>query len=66
VNDTRAKGLSPDYVAGRLVSIMEVPRPRLRYSIAPDMVRSWIVPRLIPARLLDWLLGKGIGLLPGK
>ncbi|WP_092676129.1 SDR family NAD(P)-dependent oxidoreductase [Hymenobacter arizonensis] len=66
VNQTRNKGLTPEYVAGRLVKIMETPRPRLRYSIAPDMVRSWIVPRLIPARLLDWLLGRGIGLLPPK
>ncbi|MFC7670332.1 SDR family NAD(P)-dependent oxidoreductase [Hymenobacter humi] len=66
VNQTRDKGLSPEYVAGRLVSILETPRPRLRYTIAPDVLRSWIVPRLIPARVLDWLLGKGIGLLPPK
>ncbi|HEX8327065.1 MAG TPA: SDR family NAD(P)-dependent oxidoreductase [Hymenobacter sp.] len=66
VNRTRAKGLTPEYVAERLVGILETPRPRLRYSIAPDMVRSWIVPRLIPARLLDWLLGKSIGLLPAN
>ncbi|ALW83826.1 oxidoreductase [Hymenobacter sedentarius] len=66
VSNTRDKGLSADYVAERLVSILETPRPRLRYTIAPDVFRSWIVPRLLPARLFDWLLGKGIGLLPAK
>jgi hypothetical protein len=66
VNKTRAQGLTPEYVAGRLVSILETPRPKLRYTIAPDLVRSWVVPRLIPARVLDWLLGRGIGLRPPK
>ena len=66
VNHTRTQGLTPEYVAGRLVSILETPRPRLRYTIAPDVLRSWIIPRLIPDRWLDWLLGRGIGLLPPK
>ena len=64
INRTRAHGLTPEYVAGRLVRILETPRPRLRYTIAADIVRAWIVPRLVPARLLDWLIGRGIGLLP--
>ena len=66
VNRTREQGLAPEYVAGRLISILETPRPKLRYSIAPDLVRSWLVPKLIPDRLFDWMLGKGIGLLPPK
>ena len=66
VNRTRAKGLTPEYVAGRLVGILEAPRPKLRYSIAPDLLRSWLIPKLIPDRLFDWMLGKGIGLLPPK
>ncbi|HEX8656737.1 MAG TPA: SDR family NAD(P)-dependent oxidoreductase [Hymenobacter sp.] len=66
VNQTRTQGLTPEYVAGRLVRIFEAPRPRLRYTIAPDVLRSWIVPRLVPARVFDWLLGRGIGLLPKR
>ena len=66
VNRTRETGLTPEYVAGRLVRILETPRPKLRYSIAPDMVRSWLVPKLLPDRLFDWMLGKGIGLMPPK
>ena len=66
MNRTREKGLTPEYVAGRLVSILETPRPKLRYSIAPDLVRSWLIPKLLPDRLFDWMLAKGIGLLPAS
>lgn len=62
VNKTRTRGLTPEYVAGRLVQIMETPRPRLRYTIAADVFRAFIVPRLLPARALDWLLARGLGL----
>ncbi|MBT9394525.1 SDR family NAD(P)-dependent oxidoreductase [Hymenobacter sp. NST-14] len=62
VNKTRAQGLTPEYVAGRLVGILETPRPRVRYTIAADLFRAYIVPRLLPARALDWLLARGIGL----
>lgn len=62
INKTRSQGLTPDYVAGRLVQIMETPRPKLRYTIAADVLRAYIVPRLLPARALDWLLARGLGL----
>ncbi|NVO32178.1 SDR family NAD(P)-dependent oxidoreductase [Hymenobacter lapidiphilus] len=62
INKTRAQGLTPEYVAGRLVQIMEAPRPKLRYTIAADVFRAYIVPRLLPARALDWLLARGLGL----
>ncbi|SDX37877.1 SDR family NAD(P)-dependent oxidoreductase [Hymenobacter psychrophilus] len=62
INKTRSQGLTPEYVAGRLVQIMETPRPKLRYTIAADVFRAYIVPRLLPARALDWLLARGLGL----
>ena len=53
-------------MAGRLVAIIETRRPRVRYALVPDLLRAWVVPRLLPARWLDRLLGRGIGLLPPK
>ncbi|RAK69426.1 SDR family NAD(P)-dependent oxidoreductase [Hymenobacter edaphi] len=64
VQQTIAAGLTPEYVARRLVGILESPRPRVRYAIVPDVLRAWVVPRLLPARWLDRLLGRSIGLLP--
>ena len=63
VNKTRAHSLQPDYVAGRLVHILETPRPRLRYTIVPNLLRDWVMPRLLPARSLDWLMGWSMGLV---
>ncbi|OWP62725.1 oxidoreductase [Hymenobacter amundsenii] len=65
INKTRTQGLTPEYVADRLVQILETPRPKIRYTIAADVFRAYIVPRLLPARALDWLLARGIGLKPG-
>jgi NAD(P)-dependent dehydrogenase (short-subunit alcohol dehydrogenase family) len=62
VNRTRAKGFQPEYVANRLVTILETPRPRLRYTIVPDLLQGWIIPRLLPARMFDWFLGWSFGL----
>ena len=62
VNKTRAQGLTPEYVAERLVHILETRRPKVRYTIAADVFRAYVVPRLLPARALDWLLARGIGL----
>ncbi len=63
VNRTRAHGFLPEYVAGRLVAIMETPRPRLRYAIVPNLLRDWVMPRLLPARVFDWLIGWSVGLM---
>ena len=63
VNRTRAHSLQPDYVAGRLVQILETPHPRLRYAIVPNLLRDWVLPRLLPARALDWLMGWSMGLV---
>jgi NAD(P)-dependent dehydrogenase (short-subunit alcohol dehydrogenase family) len=65
VNRTRESGLSPEYVADRLVKIMETPRPQVRYTIVPDYVRN-LLTWLLPARALDRLIARGLGLRPGR
>ncbi|MCC3158471.1 SDR family NAD(P)-dependent oxidoreductase [Hymenobacter sp. 15J16-1T3B] len=66
VHKTIAQGLTPAFVAERLVGILEARRPKVRYALVPDLLRAWVVPRLLPARWLDRLLGRGIGLLPPR
>ncbi len=61
-----ARGLSVDFVGKRLVAIHEAPRPRIRYAIVPNKLIGWIVPRLLPARALDWVLGRISGLKSPK
>ncbi|RTQ48898.1 SDR family NAD(P)-dependent oxidoreductase [Hymenobacter gummosus] len=62
VDAKRRQGLSPEYVAARLVQILEARRPRLRYTIVPNRLLDTVLPGLLPARWLDWLLARGVGL----
>jgi NAD(P)-dependent dehydrogenase (short-subunit alcohol dehydrogenase family) len=66
VDAKRRQGLRPEYVAGRLVQILETRRPKLRYTIVPNRLLDTVLPGLLPARWLDWLLGRGVGLTPPR
>lgn len=65
VNRTRARGLTPEYVAEKLVAILEARSPKVRYTIVPDHWRN-LLTALLPARVLDKLIARGIGLRPPK
>jgi NAD(P)-dependent dehydrogenase (short-subunit alcohol dehydrogenase family) len=66
VERKRRGGLRPEAVAARLVSILEARRPQARYTIVPNRLLDTVLPRLLPARWLDYLLGRGVGLLPPR
>ncbi|SOD94708.1 SDR family NAD(P)-dependent oxidoreductase [Spirosoma fluviale] len=52
------RGFSIDYLGERIVDIHETPRPRIRYALVPGKLVGWIIPRLLPARVLDWVLAR--------
>lgn len=52
------RGFSIDYLGERIVEIHEASRPRIRYALVPGMLMGWILPRLLPARVLDWVLAR--------
>ncbi len=56
VQAAEARGFSIDYIGERLVQIHEAPRPKIRYALVPKKLTGWILPRLLPARALDWIL----------
>ena len=62
VESAEARGLSIDYLGRRMVEIHETPRPRVRYALVPNKLVGWTLPRLLPARAVDWLLGRVSGL----
>lgn len=62
VETAEARGFSVDYLGERIVAIYEAKQPRVRYALVPNKLMSWIVPRLLPARTLDWILGRISGL----
>ncbi|QRN93590.1 SDR family oxidoreductase [Archangium violaceum] len=56
------KGLAPEVMARLIQHVIETPRPKARYAAVPDYVSGWVLPRLMPDRWLDALVGKQLGL----
>lgn len=63
---TERRGFSVEYLGERIVQIHETPRPNVRYAIVPQKLIGWTLPRLLPARTFDWLIGRISGLTPNK
>ncbi|MVM33003.1 SDR family NAD(P)-dependent oxidoreductase [Spirosoma sp. HMF4905] len=66
VEVSESKGFSIDYLGERIVKIYETDRPRVRYALVPGKFMGWILPRLLPAWVLDWVLGRISGLREPK
>ncbi|MFD2571083.1 SDR family NAD(P)-dependent oxidoreductase [Spirosoma soli] len=56
------RGFSIDYIGKRIVQIHEAVNPRIRYALVPRKVTGWLIPRMLPDRALDWILGRMSGL----
>jgi len=57
-------GFSIDYLGKCLLKIMETKKPKTRYAIVPNKFKKWTLMRLIPDRILDQMIAKGLGLQP--
>ena len=52
------KGMPLDRFSRRLADIFETPRPRTRYAIVQGSFTNWILPRLLPERMMDRVFKK--------
>jgi short-subunit dehydrogenase len=66
VRAAESRGFSVDYLGERIVQIHETPQPSIRYAIVPQKLLGWTLPRLLPARTFDWLIGRISGLTPQR
>jgi len=57
------KGLDADIIGNRVKSILQNPRPRIRHVITPNRLLNYTLPGILPTRMYDKLVGKGLGLL---
>lgn len=62
VKAAEARGFSIDYLGERIADIVETPNPRIRYALVPSKVLGWTLPRLLPDRTFDWIMGRISGL----
>ena len=52
------KGMTPDECSRRIANIFETEKPKTRYSIVQNKFQDWILPLLLPDRVMDRRLKK--------
>lgn len=60
---TVKKAWTSDKAAGIIFNIFEKRRPKVRYVITAHKLKSWTLPRMLPTRTLDKIIGKALGLI---
>jgi NAD(P)-dependent dehydrogenase (short-subunit alcohol dehydrogenase family) len=58
------RGAPAELVARAVLRALTARRPPARIQVVPRYFLDFVLPRLLPARLLDWLIAKRMGLLP--
>ena len=56
-------GLPPERIAEVVYDALTLPKPKVRYQIAPDPMRH-LVTAVLPKRMVDNIIAKRVGLLP--
>ena len=55
-------GLPVERVGQLVHHVLTTRRPRVRYALAPNLLFDWIVPRLLPRRMVDRIFAQRLGL----
>jgi NAD(P)-dependent dehydrogenase (short-subunit alcohol dehydrogenase family) len=58
-----AIGLPPEKIAEVVYDALTLPKPKVRYQVAPDPMRH-LMTSVLPKRMVDKIIAKRIGLLP--
>lgn len=59
-------GVEPEVVSRTIYEALESPHPKARYALPDNYLMSWLLPRLMPDRWLDRLIGSRVGLVYKK
>jgi hypothetical protein len=63
VGEARNKGLSPERLGEVVHVALSTAKPKARYAVVPQRFKNWTLPRLLPARTLDAVIAKQLGLV---
>lgn len=56
-------GLPAERVAEVVYRALTTAKPRVRYAVVPRPLMNWFLPRVLPRRMVDRLIGSRLGLL---
>lgn len=57
-------GLPGERIGAVIWKALSSPRPRVRYAVVGRPILDWFIPRLLPARVVDRIIAKRLGLMP--
>lgn len=62
--ETGKAGYSPERLGNIVWKALTTPHPRVRYgfSVVPHPIANWVIPRLLPKRLIDAFMANNLGL----
>jgi NAD(P)-dependent dehydrogenase (short-subunit alcohol dehydrogenase family) len=63
VSRGRAEGLPPEVIGEAIYAVLTAAKPKARYAVVPKQFVNWTIPRLLPKRTVDRLIGKQLGLV---
>ena len=61
--DEGRKGFPPERIGRVVLTALTTRRPRLRYAVVPNPLVNWVLPRLLPKRVIDRAIGRQLGLV---
>ena len=56
-------GLPADRVADVIATAITSASPKVRYAVVPQPIANWIIPRLLPRRMVDRIIAKRLGFI---
>ena len=62
INESK-KGLPASRIGETVYKALTVSKPHVRYAVVPQRLKNWTLPRALPKRMLDRMIGKQSGLL---
>src|SRR6516164_8364279 len=57
-----ASGYPPEVIGNAVWRALTISRPKVRYAIVPNRLTNWIIPQMIPMRILDKLVAQFMGI----
>lgn len=56
-------GLPPERIGEAILTALTTPKPKVRYTVSPDMMQVIMSEYVLPKRVLDRIVGKRLGLI---
>jgi NAD(P)-dependent dehydrogenase (short-subunit alcohol dehydrogenase family) len=63
---TGKAGFPPERIGAVVHEALTAARPKVRYAVVPGRLRNWTLPMLLPRRLVDRAIARGLGLSRGR